>query len=272
MIYARKVRTLDKDRRTNWGQKEVSHMSRSKAFTLIELLVVIAIIAILMGILMPTIQAAKERGRRTKCMANLRQVGLATAMYADENKGFVPVFPKDGDWLWDVPRATADYLTENGAKRSILYCPGITLSVKDKDVVAKWWELTSRRRVIGYAWIGKRGGGADYLNALAEAYKKPYCTKVTMRGAGFMELTTDAIPSVGNTVEGKTDVFYGIITEHVPEGHQSGHMKGAKPAGGNILYLDGHCDWRGFQEMVIRHDTKSARQTATMSGTARFWF
>lgn len=247
-------------------------MSRSKAFTLIELLVVIAIIAILMGILMPTIQAAKERGRRVKCMANLRQVGLAAHMYADENKGFLPVFTKDGDWLWDVPRGTADHLTENGAKRDILYCPGVTLSVKDKDVITKWWELNTRRRVIGYAWLGKRGGGADYLNALAEAYKKPYCAKITMRGASLVELTTDAIVSVGNTVEGTTDRFYGIVTEHVPEGHQSGHMKGSKPAGGNILFLDGHCAWRPFEEMVIRHDTKSARTSITISGTVRFWF
>ena len=64
-------------------------MSRqlSKGFTLIELLVVIAIIAILMGILMPTLNRAREQGRRAVCLANLRQLMMAWIMYADDNDG-----------------------------------------------------------------------------------------------------------------------------------------------------------------------------------------
>jgi prepilin-type N-terminal cleavage/methylation domain-containing protein/prepilin-type processing-associated H-X9-DG protein len=257
-------------------------MRRPKAFTLIELLVVIAIIAVLLGILMPGLQAAKERGRRLKCMNNLRQVGVAVHMYANDNRGMVPVNPKVGDWLWDVPRRTANVLTDNGAKRTILYCPGVTLSVKDKDIITKWWDfggtdaadIDTQRRVIGYSWLGKRSeygkpsGGAVYLNALAEAYRRPYVTKITVKNASSIELTVDAIPSVGTSVDGTGDRFYGIQTENVPEGHQSGHMKNTKPAGGNIVFLDGHTEWRGFPEMVIRHDTKSVRE----GGTVKFWF
>lgn len=58
---------------------------RAKGFTLIELLVVIAIIAILMAILMPTLNRAREQGRRAACLANLKQLTLAWLMYADEN-------------------------------------------------------------------------------------------------------------------------------------------------------------------------------------------
>ena len=60
---------------------------RRKGFTLIELLVVIAIIAVLMAILMPTLNRAREQGRRAACMGNLRQLTLAWQMYADENDG-----------------------------------------------------------------------------------------------------------------------------------------------------------------------------------------
>ncbi|TKJ33672.1 MAG: hypothetical protein CEE38_20005 [Planctomycetes bacterium B3_Pla] len=55
-----------------------------KGFTLIELLVVIAVIALLMGIIMPALNMARDQGRRASCMSNMRQVGLALMMYQDE--------------------------------------------------------------------------------------------------------------------------------------------------------------------------------------------
>jgi len=55
-----------------------------KAFTLIELLVVIAIIALLMGIILPALNIARDQGRRASCMSNMRQVGVALAMYQNE--------------------------------------------------------------------------------------------------------------------------------------------------------------------------------------------
>jgi prepilin-type N-terminal cleavage/methylation domain-containing protein/prepilin-type processing-associated H-X9-DG protein len=54
-------------------------------FTLIELLVVIAIIAVLMAILMPTLNRAREQGKRASCLSNVKQMNLAWIMYADDN-------------------------------------------------------------------------------------------------------------------------------------------------------------------------------------------
>ena len=84
-------------------------MSRRRGFTLIELLVVIAIIGILTGMLFPVYAKAREKARQGACLSNVKQLGLAVMMYADDyDGGFVPAQSPDNLMRWHGRRATTN--------------------------------------------------------------------------------------------------------------------------------------------------------------------
>lgn len=103
-----------------------------KAFTLVELLVVVAIISILAALLLPTLQGAIEQATRSTCMNNLRQVGYAMNLYANDNLDY---FPPSYDFqtseggssdLWrKIGIRANNTLVDYAGDISVFYCPTI---------------------------------------------------------------------------------------------------------------------------------------------------
>lgn len=81
-------------------QHSAGEVQRRRAFTLVELLVVIAIIGILVALLLPAIQAAREAARRSQCVNNVKQMSLAFSLHADVHK----IYPDGGDSQWNIRR------------------------------------------------------------------------------------------------------------------------------------------------------------------------
>jgi prepilin-type N-terminal cleavage/methylation domain-containing protein/prepilin-type processing-associated H-X9-DG protein len=91
-------------------------------FTLIELLTVIAIIAVLAALLLPALARVKEKGRRTACTQNLRQLGLSLALYVNDNQDMLPP-PQQPSGHWPTQ------LQRNYTSLRLLVCPSDTDTV-----------------------------------------------------------------------------------------------------------------------------------------------
>ena len=100
----------------------ISHHSslERKCFTLIELLVVIAIIAILAGMLLPALNAARERGKNIRCVSNLKQLNLARIMYSNDYQEWI--YPCQG-MVSNSPSWVSTYLTLKYTNNGNFRCP-----------------------------------------------------------------------------------------------------------------------------------------------------
>ncbi len=238
-----------------------------RGFTLIELLVVIAIIAILASMLLPALAKSKAKAIKIKCTSNLKQLGVASLIYAHDNNDRFPLMRDPvsgtlGAWPWDIPAYVANQLTANGAKRHILYCPGFAKQDNDElwkfttDSVAETTRGNSGYRVAGYQFTWELSARVRKTNTTESLNPKPWkINSTTELNPSLSERVSIADATISDG-ENEKDRWRNRYTKVDGgwRGHQSPHLAGKLPEGGNLLFADGHAEWRKFYKMNVRTD------------------
>ncbi|OHB68821.1 MAG: hypothetical protein A2Y77_11640 [Planctomycetes bacterium RBG_13_62_9] len=238
------------------------------------MLVVIAVIAVLMGILLPALSAAREHGRRVVCGQNEKNTGLGLFLYANDYDGKLPLNEVDR-WLFDVSYWTTDIVLKTGAfDRHIFYCP----SWRQRDDIIFWRygenlaagtpesydrpepQATATRkdyhRILGYFWFIDTVAGRAHPPMNPGGPDKEWVRSVvkTHTAPAQVELIADVTASNGpdRSLADFTKATGGCWSRWQVYDRTSHLKKSTVPTGTNILFVDGHVQWRKFDEMKHR--------------------